>query len=365
MKVELIDLKKRYEDEKEHLIKCFDNVLKNGSLIMTDEVANFENNVCNFVNSKFCLGLNSGTDALMMALWSLGIKKGDEVITSPLSFVASVGSIVHTGAKTVFVDVKDDLNINEELIEEAITDRTKAIMPVHWSGKVCNMEKIMEIANKYNLFVIEDSAQGMGSYYNNKHAGTFGDIAAFSAHPLKNLNAVGDSGFVVTDNEDLYNSIKLFRNHGMESRDNVKIFGVNSRLDSLNAEILSYRLTRLKEVINKRRNNISLYKKYIKTDKVILPEDSLNTHDSYVMMISLCDQRDKLQSYLTSKDIQSLVYYGTPLHLHKASINIGYKKGDFKNAERLASKVLSFPHHQYLSEEQIKYVSDCVNDFYD
>ena len=159
MKVELIDLKKRYEDEKEHLIKCFDNVLKNGSLIMTDEVANFENNVCNFVNSKFCLGLNSGTDALMMALWSLGIKKGDEVITSPLSFVASVGSIVHTGAKTVFVDVKDDLNINEELIEEAITDRTKAIMPVHWSGKVCNMEKIMEIANKYNLFVIEDSAQ--------------------------------------------------------------------------------------------------------------------------------------------------------------------------------------------------------------
>ena len=365
MKVELIDLKKRYEDEKEHLIKCFDNVLKNGSLIMTDEVSNFENKVCQYTGAKFCLGLNSGTDALMMALWSLGIKKGDEIITSPLSFVASVGAIVHVGAKTVFVDVKDDLNINEDLIESSITEKTKAIMPVHWSGKVCNMNKIIELAKKYNLHVIEDSAQGMGSYYNNQHAGTFGDISAFSAHPLKNLNAVGDSGFVITDNADLYNKIKLLRNHGMESRDNVKIFGVNSRLDSLNAEILSFRLTRLKEVIRKRRNNIELYRKYIKTDKVILPKDSSNSFDSYVMMISLCENRDSLQSYLQSKDIQSLVYYGTPLHLHKASSVLGYKKGDFKNAESLADRVLSFPHHQYLTEDQIKYVSDCVNNFYE
>ena len=267
MKVELIDLKKRYQDERDHLLKCFDNVLKNGSLIMTDEVSNFENKVCQYTGSKFCLGLNSGTDALMMALWSLGIKKGDEIITSPLSFVASVGAIVHVGAKTVFVDVNDDLNINEDLIESSITEKTKAIMPVHWSGKVCNMNKIIELAKKYNLHVIEDSAQGMGSYYNNQHAGTFGDISAFSAHPLKNLNAVGDSGFLITDNADLFNKIKLLRNHGMESRDNVKIFGVNSRLDSLNAEILSFRLTRLKEVIRKRRNNIELYRKFIKTKR--------------------------------------------------------------------------------------------------
>lgn len=365
MKVELIDLKQRYQDEKDHLLKCFDNVLKNGSLVMTDEVKNFENNICKFTKSKFCLGLNSGTDALMMGLWSLGIKKGDEVITSPLSFVASVGAIVHVGAKPIFVDVKDDLNINEELIESAITDSTKAIMPIHWSGKVCNMEKINEIAKKHKLSVIEDAAQGMGAYYNDKHAGTYGDIAAFSAHPLKNLNAVGDAGFVLTDSEDLYNSIKLFRNHGMESRDNVKIFGVNSRLDSLNAEILSYRLTRLEEVIKKRRHNISLYKKFLKTDKVVLPNDSLNSYDSYVMMISVCQERDKLQTYLQSKNIQSLIYYGTPLHLHKASKILGYKEGDFANAERLASNVLSFPHHQYLVEEQIKYVSDCINKFYE
>ena len=176
--------------------------------------------------------------------------------------------IIHVGAKPVFVDVKEDLNINEELIENAITDKTKAIMPVHWSGKICNMDKINKIAKKYNLLVIEDAAQGMGSYYNNRHSGTFGKIASFSAHPLKNLNAVGDAGFVITDSEELNDKIKLYRNHGMESRDNVKIFGVNSRLDSLHAEILTYRLKKLKSVIKKRRSNVEIYRKYIETEKL-------------------------------------------------------------------------------------------------
>ena len=365
MKIELIDLKQRYLDEKDELIKCVKKVLKNGTFVLTEEVVNFEKKICEYTKAKYCLGLNSGTDALMMALWSLGIKKNDEVITSPISFIASVGSIVHVGAKPVFVDVKDDLNINEDLIESAITKNTKAIMPVHWSGKVCNMDKITKIANKYQLPIIEDSAQGMGSYFKDQHSGTFGEISAFSAHPLKNLNALGDAGFIITDNEELYNKINLYRNHGIQSRDNVAIFGVNSRLDSLNAEILSFRLNKLEEIIKKRRKNISLYKKYIKTDNIILPEDSLNSYDSYVMMISKCNDRDKLKSYLESKNIQSLVYYGTPLHLHTASKKLGYKKGDFKNAETIADKVLSFPHHQYLMEDEIKYVSESINEFYE
>ena len=184
MKIDFIDLKKRYAEEKHDLLRIFDKVLKNGSLVLTKEVENFENNICNFTKAKYCLGLNSGTDGLMMALWALGIKN-DEIITTPLSFIASVGAIVHIGAKPVFVDVNQDLNINENLIEAAITKKTKAIMPVHWTGKICNMEKIIKIAKKYNLYLIEDAAQGMGSYYNNEHAGTFGDIASFSAHPLK------------------------------------------------------------------------------------------------------------------------------------------------------------------------------------
>lgn len=364
MKIELIDLKQRYLDEKDELIKCVEKVLRNGTFVLTEEVVNFEKKICEYTKAKYCLGLNSGTDALMMALWSLGIKKDDEVITSPISFIASVGSIVHVGAKPVFVDVKDDLNINEELIEAAITKNTKAIMPVHWSGKVCNMDKIKEIANKYHLPIIEDSAQGMGSYFKNQHSGTFGEISAFSAHPLKNLNALGDAGFIITDNEELYNKINLYRNHGIQSRDNVAIFGVNSRLDSLNAEILSFRLNKLKEIVKKRRINIALYKKYIKTESIILPKDSVDSYDSYVMMISKCDNRDGLKKYLESKNIQSLIYYGTPLHLHTASKKLGYKKGDFKNAESIADKVLSLPHHQYLTEDEIKYVSDSVNEFY-
>ena len=365
MRVDLIDLKKRYQDEKNDLLKCFDKILKKGSLVLTDEVKNYEDNISSYTKSKYCLGLNSGTDALMMSLWALNIGKGDEVITSPVSFIASIGSIIHVGAKPVFVDVKDDLNINEDLIEKSITSKTKAIMPVHWTGKLCNMKKIIQIANKYKLHVIEDSAQGMGSYYKKKHAGTFGIISAFSAHPLKNLNALGDAGFVITDNAKLYNKIKLYRNHGIKSRDNIQIFGVNSRLDSLNAEILSYRLKKLKKIINKRIHNVELYRKLIKTNKVQLPIQDKEYLNSYVMMVSQCEERDKLQKYLSSQKIQSLVYYGKPLHLHPASKKLGYKKGDFNNAEKLTKKVLSFPHHQYLKKKEIEFISYHINKFYE
>ena len=365
MKFELIDLKKRYIDEKKELINCVTRVLKKGSLVLTKELTDFERNICDYTGSKYCLGVNSGTDALMLGLWALGVKRGDEVITSPVSFVASAGAIYHLGAKPVFVDVNDDLNINPDLIEKSITKKTKAIMPVHWSGKICQMDKILKISRKYKIPIIEDSAQGMGAYYKNQHAGTFGKVAAFSAHPLKNLNAVGDSGFLTTNNKKIYENIKLYRNHGMKSRDNVVMFGVNSRLDSLNAEILSFRLKKLKGIISKRRNNIKLYKKYINTKKVILPNDGANFYDTYVMMISKCQNRDKLKLHLESKGIQSLVYYGTPLHLHKASKKIGYKKGDFPNAEKICKNVLSFPHHQYLKEKDIKYISECINNFYE
>ena len=364
MKIDFIDLKQRYLDEKKELLNIFDRVLKKGSLVLTKEVENFENNICDYTKSKYCLGLNSGTDGLMMALWSLGIKKGDEVITTPLSFVASIGAIVHVGAVPVFVDVKEDLNINEDLIQAAITKKTKAIMPVHWTGKICEMDKIIKIAKKNKLYVIEDAAQGMGSYYKNKHAGTFGDIAAFSAHPLKNLNAIGDGGFVITNNKNLYNKIKLYRNHGIKSRDYVEIFGVNSRLDSLNAEILSFRLKKLKKIIAKRRKNVSLYRKYLETDKVILPKEDINNFEPYVMMITKCFKRDKLQKYLIDRNIPSLVYYGTPLHLHKASKRLKFENSNLFNAERLADQVLSFPHHQYLRENQIKYICHHINKFY-
>jgi len=364
MKVELIDLRDRFKEEGKAIIKIVGRVLSKGNLILTKEVQNFEKSICKFTGAKFCLGLNSGTDALMMSLWSTGIKKGDEVITSPISFVATANSIIHVGAKPVFIDVGDDLNINPDLIEAAITKNTKAIMPVHWTGRVCEMDKIIKIAKKYKLKIIEDAAQATGAYYKGKHAGTFGKISAFSTHPLKNLNALGDGGFIITNEKKLYDKIKLYRSHGLEGRDDAKIIGVNSRLDSLNAEVLSFRLKKLKNIINRRRKNINYYKKYIKTDKIKILNDGKNEKNAHVMFVTLAENRNKLQEYLKKFDIQSLLYYPTPLHLHNSMKYLGYKKGNLINAERITSKVISFPHHQHLTEKQIKFVSEKINKFY-
>ena len=364
MKVELIDLRDRYKEEGKAIIKIVEKVLSKGNLILTKEVQNFEKSICKFTGAKFCLGLNSGTDALMMSLWSSGIKRGDEVITSPISFVATANSIIHVGAKPVFVDVADDLNINPDLIEAAITKKTKAIMPVHWTGRVCEMDKIVKIAKKYKLKIIEDAAQATGAYYKGKHAGTFGKISAFSTHPLKNLNALGDGGFIITSEKKLYDKIKLYRSHGLEGRDDAKIIGVNSRLDSINAEVLSFRLKKLKNIIYRRRKNINYYKKYIKTKKVKILNDNKNEKNAHVMFVTLAENRNKLQEYLKKFNIQSLLYYPTPLHLHNSMKFLGYKKGNLINAEKITSKVISFPHHQHLTEKQIKFVSEKINKFY-
>ena len=263
MKIEFIDLRSRYKAEKKNF-KSLEKVIKKGHFVLTNELQEFEQKICNYTQRKYCLGLNSGTDALMMSLWSLGIGKGDEVITSPTSFIATVGAISHVGAKPVFVDVKDDFNLDEEKIRSKITKKTKAIMPVHWTGRMCNMMKIKKIAKKHNIKIIEDAAQAMGSFYNNKHAGFYSDVAAFSTHPLKHLNALGDGGFITTNNRSIYEKIKLFRNHGLKKRDYVESYGVNSRLDVLNAEILKMRLKKLKNINKKRRENVQLYRKFKK-----------------------------------------------------------------------------------------------------
>ena len=292
MKVEFIDLKSRYKLEKKEILSCINKILKKGNLVLTKELEEFENLICKYTGAKYCVGLNSGTDALMMSLWALGIRKGDEVITSPISFIATAGAIMHVGAKPVFVDVKEDFNIDADKIEEKINSKTKAIMPVHWTGRMCNMNKIKSIAKKHKLFLIEDAAQAMGSYFNNIHAGRYSDISAFSTHPLKNLNALGDGGFVLTDKKNLYKKIKLNRNHGLKSRDNVEFFGLNSRLDVLNAEVLKFRLKKLRDINAKRRNNVSIYRKNLKIKNIKILEDGKNEINSYVMFLIQAEKRD-------------------------------------------------------------------------
>lgn len=364
IKVPFIDLQQRYVEEREEIIACVDRVLGKGHVVLTEEIGEFEQKVCEFTGAKHCVSLNSGTDALMIGMWAMGIGRGDEVITPTVSFVASTGSIAHIGATPVYADVMDDQTINPTEIEKKITSKTKAIMPVHWIGRIADMDPILDIAKRHGLKVIEDSAQTMGAYYKGRHGGTMGDCGGVSAHPLKNLNAIGDGGFLLTDDDQIAEKARLYRNHGLESRDSCAFYGVNSRLDVVNAEILKFRLTRLNDVIEKRRKNANLYRKLIKPGHVYIPDERPHEKISYVMFIVQADDRDRLQKYLADHGVQTLIYYGTALHLHKAAARYGYKRGDFPVAERQCDRVLALPHMQYLSEDQISYVADLVNKFY-
>ena len=233
--------------EKDLLAKI-DKTLSTGNWIGGDEVEKFEKKISEICKTKYCVSLNSGTDALTLGLHLLGVSRGDEVITPPNSFVASTAVITHLGAKPIFVDVKDDQNIDEKLIEKKITKKTKVIMPVHLTGRMCEMDKINKIAKKYNISVIEDSAQSIMSGFKNKMSGSWGEVGCFSTHPLKNLNASGDGGFLTTNNKKIYHTIRNLRSHGMEEdRNNVKNFGYVSRMDNLQAKILNFRLKYLEK----------------------------------------------------------------------------------------------------------------------
>lgn len=365
MKVELIDLKARYADEHKDLNSIINKVLKAGNLVLTKEVENFENNISNFLSTRYTLGLNSGTDALMLALWASGIKKGDEVITTPKSFVATIGAIIHIGAKPIFVDIDDSLNLDINAIESKITKKTKAIVAVHWAGRMCNMIELNRISKKYKLTLIEDAAQAIGSSFNKIKPGELSDIATFSAHPLKILNAIGDAGYLTTNSKKIFDKVKLYRNHGLYKRDDVRIFGVNSRLDSLNAEILSFRLKKINKIIQRRENNINLYRNFLKNcEEIQLPFFESYEKSSHTLFISRAKKRNELQNFLLKNNIQSAVYYGQPLHKHKASKNLGYNKLKLPNVEKICKEIISFPHHQYLTQKQIKFVCNKILKFY-
>ena len=273
-KIDYINIPYQWKSEKKELLPVIKNVLASGEYVLGKHVEQFEKNITKICNTKYCVSLNSGTDALVCGLITIGVRKGDEVITPPNSFIASTAAIVHIGAIPVFVDVLEDQNIDPDKIEEAITKKTKAIMPVHLTGRMAKMDKIKKVAKKYNLKIIEDAAQSIGSKYLKKASGSWGDVGCFSTHPLKNLNACGDGGFLVTNNKRIYQTVKLMRNHGLVDRSLVKHFGHVSRMDSLQAAILNFRIKRLPDVIRKRRKNVKLYKKYLDYKNLYIPEET-------------------------------------------------------------------------------------------
>ena len=348
------------------IFKEIEKVIKRGDYTLGQKVNEFEKNFAKRTGAKFVIGVGNGTDALYLSLKVLNIGKGDEVITVPYTFISTVGSIVIAGAKPVFVDIKEDYNIDEKKIKSAITKKTKAIMPVHWAGRPCELDKIRTIAKKYNLKVIQDASQAIDSRFKNNQLVYFGDICTYSMHPLKNLNIWGDGGFIATNNKKLADKLYLLRNHGLVDRSNSKIFAYNSRLDTIQAVIANYKLkNKLNGVTKKRIKNSKLFDKLFKINPNIKTIKRFSHLKEVFHLYHInVKKRDQLQKYLISKSVDAKVHYPIPIHLQSAAEYLKNKRGDFPTAEKMANTTLSLPVHEFIKENDIKYVVNLINKFY-
>jgi len=364
MKIPYVNLSLQWKSEKKDLLKIISNTLQNDDWVNGKSIEKFEKKISKICNTKYAAALNSGTDALTFALYLLGVRKGDEVITTPNSFIASVSVIVHLGATPVFVDVLSDQTMDPAKLEKVITKRTKVIMPVHLTGRISEMFEINKIAKKYNISVVEDAAQCIGSLYHNKPSGSLGTIGCFSAHPLKNLNAIGDAGYLTTNNKNIFKKVIELRNHGMVDRNKVKNFGYVSRMDNLQAAVLNYRLKNFKDVIKKRRENFKLYNKYLNKKHIFISPEKKYQYNTYHTFVIQVDKRDQLKKYLKKNNIITTIHYAIPIHLQPAAKYLGYERGSFKNTEKQAKRILTLPINQFLKKKEIKYISDKINTFY-
>ena len=349
----------------EHILAKIRLLVQKGDYTLGTSVDEFEENIQKLTGSRFAIGVGSGTDAIFLSLKSAGVVAGDEVITTPYTFVATIGAIVATGARPVFVDIGEDYNINPDLIAPAISPRTKAILPVHWSGLPCRMDAIISIARKHKLVVVEDSCHGIRAYFKGKAAGTFGLCGCFSMHPLKNLNVWGDGGYIVTDSAETHDKLILLRNHGLTSRDECRMFGYNSRLDSIQAVVANHLLQKIDAITNARIAHARFYDEMLRDIRqIIIPPRSPDAIQVYHLYIVRAERRDELREFLLKNGIDAKIHYPVPMHLQPAARQFGYKAGDFPVCERICGSVISLPVHEFITEEQIKYVAQKIKEFY-
>ncbi len=365
-RVPYMDLAGQNREIAEELLGSISKVLDHGMFILGDEVEEFEGHFAQLCGSRYAIGVNSGTDALVMALRVLGVGAGDEVITAPNSFVASAGAAVLAGASPIFADVLDDYNIDPDLVEKAITPLTKAIIPVHLTGRPADMDAILEVAQAHDIHVVEDAAQAVTAEYKGKRVGSFGAVGCFSLHPLKTLGACGDGGVLVTDDPEIHERLKWMRNLGLQTRDKCVEWSGNSRLDTLQAAILLVKLGHLDEWTEGRRSIAASYRRLLDgIDGVQAPGDKSYERAVYHTFVVQADRRDELKSYLAGQGIGTAVHYPTPIHLQPASAGLGYGQGSFPNVERQAGRVLSLPIYPGLEEWQVEYVSGAIREFYE
>jgi len=365
MKVPILDLKAQYAAIKDEVSRAINEVCENQYFALGPAVEEFEEKIAAFCKSKYAIGVSSGTDALLVSLMALEVKPGDEVITTPFTFFATAGSIVRVGATPVFVDVDPcSYNIDPSGIEEKITEKTRAIIPVHLFGQISQMKAITEIAQRHNLAVIEDAAQAIGAGQDGVKAGNFGDCGCFSFYPSKNLGGFGDGGLVTTNTADFADKIKILRDHGQSPRYFYKVIGGNFRLDGIQGAVLNVKLKYLNGWNDKRRQNAALYDKLFADSPVKTPRIDANNVSTYHQYTITVPERDRLQKFLGEKQIGSAVFYPKPLHLQDCFRELGYMQGDFPVAERLCNEVLSLPIYPELLPEQIEYVAKAVLKFY-
>ena len=341
-------------------------LIKSSDFTLGKYVHQFEKKFAKYVGAKYSVSTNNGTDALILSLKSLGVKKGDEVITVCNSFYASAGAIVACGAKPVLVDCDDRYQIKIEEIKKKINNKTKVIIPVHWGGASPNMYEIMKIAKKKKVHVLEDACMGIGGKIKRKSPGTFGIINAFSMHPLKSLNVMGDGGIVTTNNKKIFEWIKKFRNHGMVDRDHIDFWGINMRMQPLQAIVALEGLKKLENVIKKRNINAKLMDKLLVSlaPDVIIPRRIEQYRETFALYMCLVKKRDSLLKYLIKNNIEAKVHYPIPLNKQKAAKNLNLNQKNFITANKQAKQIITLPIHQYVSKKQILYIVQKIKKFY-
>jgi dTDP-4-amino-4,6-dideoxygalactose transaminase len=366
MKVPYLDLKKINQKYESDLKMAFNNIIDSGWYILGNNVELFEKEYANFSNVNHCIGVANGLDALIVSLKALGIGKGDEVIVPSNTYIASWLAVSYVGATPIPVEPRmTTYNINPELIEEKLTDKTKAIMPVNLYGQIAELEEIVAIAKKYNLFIVEDNAQSQGAFYKGKISGSWGDINATSFYPGKNLGAIGDAGAITTNNEALDKVCRTFRNYGSQKKYYNEVKGVNSRLDELQAALMLPKLRDLSFCSQRRKEIADIYlKELADIEALILPQLAEGADSVYHIFLVRTKRRDEFAAFLNENGIGTVIHYPIPPHLQDAYFELGFKKGDFPIAEEIAETCLSLPLHQEMTNQEIEYVIETVKKFF-
>lgn len=370
MNVPLLDIKLQNEALRPEIEAALGRVLDTNGFILGDEVKALEAEIAEYSQTKFAIGCASGSDALLLALMALDVKEGDEVITTPYSFFATVSAITRLGAKPVFVDIDPiTYNLDVSQVEAKITDKTKAVQPVHLYGQCANMDELRAVCGKYGIPIVEDAAQAIGSEDDGRRAGSMSEIGCFSFYPSKNLGGMGDGGMMTTNDEELAKKLIALRNHGMPVRYFHKWVGINSRLDGFQGAILRVKLKHLDDWTNKRQENANRYRQLFTdaglTEQITLPferENVRHIYNQYVIRVS--EKRDELRQFLTDNGIGTDIYYPVSLHLQECFDYLGYKENDFPESEKASRETLAIPIYPELSEEQQVYVVEKIKEFF-